>query len=173
MESYKRIIDHTREEWDGRMSPRSPRNERRGQDTARSMTSVQSPCLSPRHNLDQENQRREGPAWLSSVLYYQNQSRTGASTPISVNDAAEVLPGLMTPRSTTSESRRIEEVSARLKALKDRVEGLDDSSRRNSPRPVRIQPFSVPCKINDFTPADRRRKHLRQPALTRARSKRD
>ena len=173
MESYQRILDHTREEWDGRMSPRSPRTERRGQDTARSMTSVQSPCLSPRHNLDHENQRREGPAWLSSVLYYQNQNRTGASTPISVNDAAEVLPGLMTPRSTTSESRRIEEVSARLKALKDRVEGLDDGSRRNSPRPVHNPPFPLLSTANDLTPTDRCRKRPRRPILTRARSKRD
>ena len=55
-----------------------------------------------------------------------------------MNDAAAVLPGLMTPRSTTSESRRIEEVSARLKALKARVEGLEDGSKRNSQRPVLV-----------------------------------
>ena len=55
-----------------------------------------------------------------------------------MNDAAEVLSGLMTPRSTTSESRRIEEVSARLKALKARVEGLEDGSKRNSQRPVLV-----------------------------------
>jgi hypothetical protein len=172
MESYQRILDHTREEWDGRMSPRSPRTERRGHDTARSMNSAKSPCLSPRQNLDQENQRREGPAWLSSVLYYQNQNRTGASTPMSVNDGTEVL-GLMTPRSTTSESRRIEEVSARLKALKDRVEGLDDSSRRNSPRPVHNQPFPLFCTLYDFLPVKWCRKPLLPLALTRARSKRD
>ena len=137
MDSYQRILEHTREEWDGRASPRCP-SPRRGHEmsTPRSYNSAFSPRLSPRNHSDQENQR-QGPAWLSSVLYYQNQKQPGISTPSSSLDAVDVLAGHATPRSTTSESRRIEEVSARLKALKDRVEGLDsDSPIRQTPRPV-------------------------------------
>ncbi len=72
------------------------------------------------------------------MLYYQNQNRAEVNTPRSNHDS-ELRPNL-TPRS--ADSRSIEEVSARLKALKERVEGLDDGSDRFiSPRPV-IHPIN-------------------------------